>query len=174
MGNDSYLIPGTSVLRNRLGISDAEALDEVMNDYASVAWASLHMTSPVIPNLEFFRHIHVEMFSRVFSWAGEYRTVSVSPAGVNRDYCPPDEIEARLEFLFTRLVEADFLQNLEPWEFCSKAADVWSELTYLHPYRDGNTRSQSLWVTQLVEHAGYELDWTKINPVHLRDVRLSS
>ncbi|MFT4187140.1 MAG: Fic family protein [Aeromicrobium sp.] len=171
--SDKYCYPGTGVLKNRLDIRNSETLDEVMNDLASVMWVLIR-SHPETPSVERLFDIHRSMFGRIFGWAGELRTVRLSPAGFDRDYCPPNEVASRLEDLSAQLRDTDYLSGLDRWEFCVRLAEHWAEVTFIHPFRDGNTRSQSLWVSELAAHAGYELDWSRIDPLALRDVRLRS
>jgi len=42
----------------------------------------------------------------------------------------------------------------------------------IHPFRDGNTRSQSAYVSSLAERAGHPIDWTAIDVPTLRNLRL--
>ena len=37
-------------------------------------------------------------------------------------------------------------------------AEIWGELNVIHPFREGNTRTQFVFFSQLCEHAGYALD----------------
>lgn len=57
-------------------------------------------------------------------------------------------------------------------QFVDRLAYHWGELTALHPMRDGNTRSQSAFVTQLAAAAGYRIDWERVDVDELRTVRL--
>lgn len=50
----------------------------------------------------------------------------------------------------------------------STVADHWCELTLVHPFRDGNSRTQRFFFDQLLRSAGWGVDWTTIdaNEVH--------
>lgn len=65
-----------------------------------------------------------------------------------------------------------FFVTDDPTEFSSRLADHWGYLSLIHPFRDGNTRSQSLFVLVLAEAAGHPIDWNLIPVDDLRDVRL--
>jgi cell filamentation protein len=41
-------------------------------------------------------------------------------------------------------------------------ADVYSQLNHLHPFREGNGRSQKVFFSAVCEPLGIELDWHKI------------
>ncbi|WP_301292803.1 Fic family protein [Paenibacillus tyrfis] len=46
-------------------------------------------------------------------------------------------------------------------EFASRAAHYMAEINILHPFREGNGRTQREFVRQLAANAGYQLDWSK-------------
>lgn len=39
----------------------------------------------------------------------------------------------------------------------------WTELTLVHPFRDGNSRSPRVFFDQLFRHAGWAVDWADVN-----------
>ncbi|HKU10788.1 MAG TPA: hypothetical protein VJQ61_06115 [Sinomonas sp.] len=45
-------------------------------------------------------------------------------------------------------------------------------MTAIHRFRDGNTRSQSAYVSMLAERAGHPIDWRLIDVDLLRELRL--
>ncbi|MEY8567147.1 Fic family protein [Corynebacteriaceae bacterium 7-707] len=42
-------------------------------------------------------------------------------------------------------------------------ADHWAELTMVHPFQDGNSRTQRFFFDQMLRNAGWSVDWTRIN-----------
>ena len=43
-----------------------------------------------------------------------------------------------------------------------QAAEVYNDVNTIHAFREGNGRSQRVWMDDLARGAGYELDWTKV------------
>jgi hypothetical protein len=78
-GDDPYLISGSSVLRNKLGIIDAGSLDQIERRFVAQRIAE------VIPagrfDLAHLRAIHRHLFQDVYPWAGELRTVEIAKDG---------------------------------------------------------------------------------------------
>ncbi|MDO4143667.1 cell filamentation protein, partial [Clavibacter michiganensis] len=58
--------------------------------------------------------------------------------------------------------------------FTERLADRWGELSAIHPWRDGNTRSQSMYVSALAQRAGHPIDWASIDVDELRHHRLQA
>src|SRR5215470_678529 len=76
---DPYLISGTKVLRNRLGISDARRLDRIERRLVADRIAE---GAPIGAfDLTHLRAIHRHLFQDVYDWAGELRTVEISKEG---------------------------------------------------------------------------------------------
>lgn len=52
-------------------------------------------------------------------------------------------------------------KNLPTTAFVSRMADLYTELDYLHPFPDGNSRTLRSFTRQLAHHAGFDLDWAR-------------
>jgi len=174
--DDKYTYPGSSgVLRNLLDITDAEALDVATNAYVSIEWAAL--LREVIPDeldFTYLQFVHRRLFGKVFPWAGEVRDVELRAAGTSYAYCPSRLVQARLDEAFDALAAAEYLRGMDALEFAHALAQTWAELTRIHPFRDGNTRSQSFFVSRLAELAGHPIDWDQVNVDNLRAQRLAA
>lgn len=176
MNDDKYTYPGSGgVLINRLGIRDATRLDEAMNFAASTAWADLDRQGPPEhPNMDYLASIHRRMFAPLLDWAGQVRDVDTGAVGAGITYARPAYIHDNLTELFSRLAETDYLRGLPRDEFADQLGAQWGTLSAIHPFRDGNTRSQSAYVSALAARAGYRIDWAAIDVDHLRQTRLAA
>lgn len=97
--SDPYLIPGTDVLRNKFGILNADDLDHLVDDIATIEAAYLfNEGAPIKPTLAGWQAVHRAMFGAVFDWAGEFRTVHIRKLDENGKpsgyFAGPDRIEA--------------------------------------------------------------------------------
>jgi cell filamentation protein len=63
-----------------------------------------------------------------------------------------------------RLVRAGFLQRLPAREFAREAGTIIGDINYIHPFREGNGRTQAQYLLQLAEQAGHQLDFRRIEP----------
>jgi hypothetical protein len=83
---DPYLIPGTDVLRNKLGIMDPDHLDRQIDDFAIVEASYLFNEGPPVrPSLAGWQAVHKAMFGEVFDWAGDFRTIHIRKLDENSD-----------------------------------------------------------------------------------------
>ncbi len=172
--DDKYTYPGSGgVLVNRYGIRDADRLDQALNDYATAGWFHLRkQAAPEPPGFGYLQGIHREMFAPLLDWAGELRETDAQATGSGIAYARPEYIPESLRSLFDKLQREDFLTGLDPAAFADRLADRWGDLSAIHPFRDGNTRSQSAYVSSLAERAGHPIDWTAIDVPTLRNLRL--
>lgn len=166
---DDYYIPGTQVLRNLLG--DASQPHGEMNQKTLTAIeASLTAgrmaelsANPLSGNFDYvhFKAIHRYIFQDIYEWAGEER---VAPTGrwmtkAGHAYYPAGpSLTQAAEAQFRKLARQDFLRGLPHHEFVAALAEVWGEINVIHPFREGNTRTQVVFFADLTRQAGHTLD----------------
>lgn len=99
----------------------------------------------------------------MYDWAGEVRTIRTGK-GANW-FCYPEYIEGQAESLFGQLAEKDYLRGLSgKHAFAEQAAWFLSELNAIHPFREGNGRTQLVFLTMLARNAGRDLDEARLQP----------
>lgn len=158
--SDPYCYPGTTVLRNIPGIQSQAALDEF-----EAAITAQRSDEPLPPGRLSVRHycaIHHHLFQDVYPWAGKFRTVRIAKDG--SAFCYPENIAPEMTRLFTSLRQKQFLKNL-PWDgFAKEAAAFLSTLNAIHPFREGNGRTQTSFLALLAARAGHPLDLQRLAP----------
>ncbi|MES2093196.1 MAG: Fic family protein [Actinomycetota bacterium] len=158
---DDYFIPGTTVLRNKLNETDPVALS-AKEEFAASARLDQLADAPLPPTFDYdhMKAIHRHIFQDVYEWAGEER---VGPAGFmskeGHSYYPggPSLTEAA-EAEHAKLASKDLLRGLDKGQFVDELAERWGELNVIHSFREGNTRTQFVFFSQLAEQAGYRID----------------
>lgn len=55
------------------------------------------------------------------------------------------------------------MRGLPRREFAERAADAMAELNAVHPFREGNGRTQRVFMEQLAQAAGHDLDFTIVS-----------
>lgn len=82
--DDTYCITGTSVLKNKAGITDQNLLDEFEADFTAIRLLELAQT-PVIGvfDLAHLCKIHEYLFQDVYDWAGKQEVLILSEATVD-------------------------------------------------------------------------------------------
>ena len=154
--------PGASVLVNKFDIQDEAKLNEVESVLASVRNAEW-LSTPRADSFDFdhYKAIHYFLFSDLYDWAGQVRTVNISKKGTR--FCPAVEIEEQAALAFQRLKDHDYFKGLPYDEFVEEIVDFYCTTNTLHPFREGNGRTQRAFLTQLVRHAGYDINWAEVD-----------
>lgn len=116
--------------------------------------------------------IHRYIFQDVYDWAGQERA---APATfMTKDghayYPAGPALTAAAEAQYAMLADKNLLRNLDPRSFVYELAESWGEVNVIHSFREGSTRSQFVFYSQLAEQAGYRIDTAKFAPgAPLRD-----
>jgi len=154
---DPYCYPGTNVLRNKPGLTAADALEQF-----ETAMTFARSEEPLPPSVSHYRAIHHHLFQDVYEWAGKFRTVRLTK-GVST-FCYPANIEREMRRLFRRLRQQHYLRDLSTADFVQETAHFLSELNAIHPFREGNGRTQLTFLALLSERAGLPLDLDRLDP----------
>jgi cell filamentation protein len=158
--DDPYCYPGTSVLKNRLDIRDPAALSEFE------ALITAQRADEPLPlarlDVDAYRAIHRHLFGDLYEWAGEYRTIRISKGA--SAFCYPEHIEREMARLFESLADEDWLADLAATPFAPKAAHVLAELNAIHPFREGNGRTQNVFLGIMADRAGHSLEFARLDP----------
>jgi cell filamentation protein len=175
--DDKYTYPlSGGVLVNSRGLRTSADLDAAVNGFASVALAELAREPiPEPPDFGYLRRIHERIFQPIVPGiAGRIRDVDVQASGTGIAYCRPEYINTSLDALFAKLEREDYLTGLDDRTFADRLADRWGELSAIHSWRDGNTRSQSFYISRLADRAGHPIDWQHVDVDTLRQLRLEA
>jgi cell filamentation protein len=162
VSQDPYLDPRAGVLRNRLGLTDPGELDRAEADLTGYRLVELHERALPgaydLAHLQAFRFI----FGDLYDWAGELRTVSIARTDL---FCLPQNLIGFAEDVFGKLARRDhYLRDLDRAPFVAKLADLLGDINALHPFREGNGRTQRAFLAQLARAAGHPIRWGAMDP----------
>jgi cell filamentation protein len=156
---DPYVYPGSGVLRNRLGLTTSEALDVIERQLVT------ERASEGAPagdfDLAHLQAIHRHLFQDIFDWAGELRTVEISKDGHQFQFVR--FVATGMADVHRRIVTSDYLRGLPVTAFSTQAGVLLGDVNYVHPFRDGNGRTQLQYLRQLADRAGHALDLSLID-----------
>lgn len=117
--------------------------------------------------------IHRFLFSSVYEWAGHTRDerpivdgLPVEPVGGlhkgGTSFLHGSRIGRGLEEALRPISDPDALKGSAFREFAEIAGRVLSELNYVHPFREGNGRTQEAFIAELARHVGHDVDFSVI------------
>lgn len=153
---------GTSCLINKLDIRDEKQLN-IIESRITLAKISILQHNPMNGNFDFehYKAIHKFIFEDLYDWAGITRTVDLSKKGTS--FVKAENIEEIANACFVRLRNQNYFKNLTLDEFVDEITDFYCVTNNLHPFREGNGRTQRVFLSQLSINAGYEMDFSKID-----------
>lgn len=162
MVQSKWCYPGTTVLVNHANIRNQEELTRFENAVttARLAQLKLHEVKGNF-DLEHLRKIHQHIFQDVYPFAGKIRDENI--AKENFSFANAQYIEPQANQLFRDLMKENCLRGLNKDDFADRAAHYAAEINVLHPFREGNGRTQREYVRCLANNAGYELDLTRFS-----------
>lgn len=157
---DPYCYPGTTVLRNRLGLTDQALLDAFELDMTT------QRASEPLPagrlSYSHYRAVHRHLFQDVYGWAGRPRTVRIAKGQSTFAY--PEHIDREMRRIFRGLRDRRRLRGLSRDAFARGAAAFLAEVNAVHPFREGNGRTQLAFLALLAYRAGHALDLERLDP----------
>ncbi|MBD7908512.1 Fic/DOC family protein [Sporosarcina gallistercoris] len=170
---DPYIYPNTNILINKLDIRDEKQLIDVE---AQLLIAGIVDISSITWKIDFHKYdslqiIHHFLFHELYTWAGKFRSVNISKServlnGLSVAYSDKDHIVSDLENVFK------WAQSKQ-WSYSNPSlikdfSVLMVKLWRIHPYREGNTRTVSIFMKLFAEanrldfnaqllsqHAGY-------------------
>lgn len=169
---DPYLDPTSGVLRNKLGVHDAGLLARIEADTSFLRDAELKRTIlPGLFDLAHLRAFHRCLFGDVYPWAGEIRTVDIARTAYFAHW---RHIEPYAEHILGVLKEEHLLAGACREDFLDRFTHYFAEVNALHPFREGNGRTQRAFFRQLALHAGWRVDFALLDPAEYNEAcRLS-
>lgn len=169
--NDPYAMPN-GVLRNKLGITDHQLLAAAEADITRARLVMLaERPLPGAYDLGHLQAFHAAIFGDIYPWAGELRTVNIAK---RTPFCPVRNLMPYAAEVFGRLASSGHLRDLPRQEFVIRLAALYGDLNVLHPFREGNGRTQRAFLTQLSANAGYDLNWSILDPQRNEDASVKS
>jgi cell filamentation protein len=161
MPGDPYADPATGVLRNKLGLITTAELDDSEREITHAALILLRET-PVRAayDLPHLCAVHRRIFGDIYDWAGQLRTVAIAKGSL---FCLPQYIEPSAAEIFRQLRHEDFLRSLERDAFIDRLTYYLGEVNAVHPFREGNGRTQRAFFEQLTYDAGFTLGWQHLD-----------
>ena len=123
---------------------------------------NVHALALALPpyDLNYFARIHRALFSDLYPWAGQLRTIDISKGDTRFCFCQRIEIEAHK--LFSLVDNGQALTDLTRAELIKTSAEFYADLNVIHPFREGNGRAQRILFEHMIINCGYEIDWSRV------------
>jgi len=171
--NDPYCYKDTDILVNKKNLLTQEKLDQLERIYTSKRLLELKK-NPILGTFDLghLQKIHEYIFQDIYDFAGKIRTVNI---GKGVQFCPVMQIEPYFRSEVTeRLQHLNYLKGLNSKEFVKISANLFAEVNIVHPFREGNGRSQREFFRNLALVNGFDLNWSNVTDKEMINASIQS
>ena len=139
-----YCYPNTNVLTNKFNITDINQLNIAERELTALKIAK-SKDEPIKGNfdLKHLMKIHKYIFGDIYLWAGKLRNVNISKGN---QFCQCEFIEKYSSEIFDKIKKEHFLLLKSGDEVPKCLAYYLSEINVIHPFREGNGRTQRVFI----------------------------
>ena len=161
----NYCYKDTDVLINKLNITNDEDLYNAERELVSYRTYELN-EMPLKGNFDFkyLKDIHKYLFQDVYRWAGDIRNCNMAKQDL---FCLAEHIESFGNGVFNKLRQEKYFINYDNDTKLDKLVELFSDINALHPFREGNGRSQRLFIESLAKINGIYLDLTNVSKMDM-------
>lgn len=161
----NYCYPNSDVLVNKLNVKDDKELYIAERDFVSYRVAML-LESPLKGNFDFeyLKSIHKFLFQDVYEWAGVPRKCNIAKTNL---FCLAQYIDNYALEVFDKVVKNDYFIKQNYNDKLLNLASLFADINALHPFREGNGRTQREFIKGLALVNGVTLDFTKVESMEM-------
>jgi cell filamentation protein len=156
-GHDPYCYKNSTALINRFNITDDSILQDAEREISSNAYNSIQFRCPPY-DLNYLKNIHFQLFSKIYEWAGKIRTIDISKGDTR--FCIVSRIEPEANKIFKKLSKSNFFVELSANSLVNELAELYGDLNMIHPFREGNGRTQRILFEHITWNCNYNLNWS--------------
>ena len=156
-----YCYEDSDVLINKFNIRDEKIFYKTERLYSSIRQSELNV-SPLkgVFDFNYLKAIHHYLFQDLFYWAGKVRTVAIAKASM---FCLPQYIEGYAADIFSKLKKDNYYKNYSKEAFIDAITNLLGDINALHPFREGNGRTQREFIRCIGLLNGYGFDWSLVS-----------
>jgi cell filamentation protein len=161
----TYTDPKTGLLRNLQDITSSDILLFVESSAVTKRLHELYESPIKIEGIDSLLKIHRHLFQDIYVWAGKKRIVEISKDG--KQFFPTSHFENAFRYIDQLIIEFKKIPNDNKLQLADKLAEILDNVNYLHPFREGNGRTQREFLRLLASEKGLTLI---LNPPDNADV----
>ena len=136
----TYPDPNSGLLRNIQDISDPDVLLFVESGAVTKRLQELYENPIKMKGIDSLFEIHKHLFQDIYAWAGKKRKVEISKDG--KQFFPTTHFDNAFRYIDQLIVEFKKIPKNNKRKLAEKLAEILDNVNYLHPFREGNGRTQ--------------------------------
>ena len=161
----TYTDPKTGTLRNIADLTDPADLLFFESVAVAKRIQELYDKPIKIIGADSLLSIHRQLFQDIYTWAGKKRKVEISKAG--KQFFPTTHFDNAFRFIDTLISDYKKISERDKLQIAEKLAEILDNINFLHPFREGNGRTQREFLRLLALEKGLTLN---LNPPDNKDV----
>ena len=171
--SSKYCYENSDTLINKLDLKDTKSLHYYEAKITAVKSLDLRQKG-ITGNFDktHYISIHKYLFEDIYPFAGEFRKENIAKGEFR--FAMWEYIEPELDRLLEQLKNEKFLSNMGKEKIAKRLAFYLSELNVLHPFREGNGRTNREFIRQLALKNGYTLNLGKTKPQEILQASIES
>ncbi len=155
----TYVDPSSGLLKNLLDISDYDVLLFVESSAVSKRLQELFKNPITIKGTSSLLEIHQHLFQDIYAWAGKVRTVNISKDG--KPFFDGERFSSAFQYIDSLIEVYRTIDSSNFHEIAKALASILDHVNFLHPFREGNGRTQREFIRLLALEKGLTLN---LNP----------
>lgn len=155
----TYTDPKTGLLRNLQDITDPDVLLFVESGAVTKRLQELYEHPIKVRGIETIFEIHRHLFQDMYVWAGKKRIVEISKDG--KQFFPTSHFDNAFRYIDQLIADFRKIPKDNKKQPAEKLAVILDNINYLHPFREGNGRTQREFLRLLALERGLTLN---LNP----------
>lgn len=157
---EGYFTEHDDVLENKLGITNPDELKQLESTIVALRTSEILQRPPKgRMDYAYLKKLHKKLFSDIYAFAGETRTVDIVKG--DSTFCYIQFLEEEQRKIFSK-VTYDFKPHISHDEFVEKLVHLSADLNALHPFREGNGRTIRLFLVLLANRCHFDLDFNAV------------
>ena len=157
----NYCYKDSDVLINKLNITNEKDLYDAERGLVALRTAQLN-EEPIKGYFDFnhLKSIHKFLFQDVYRWAGDIRNCNIAKQDL---FCLCEYIDSFANDIFGRLKKEQYFIKYSYEIKLKKLVELFADINALHPFREGNGRSQREFIEELAKINGIDLNLTTVS-----------
>lgn len=136
----TYTDSKTGLLKNLQDITDPDILLFVESGVVTKRLQELYEKPIKIKSIDSLFEIHRHLFQDIYAWAGKKRIVEISKDG--KQFFPTSHFDNAFGYINQLIVDFKKIPRENKNQLADKLAEILDNINYLHPFREGNGRTQ--------------------------------
>lgn len=136
----TYTDPKTGLLKNLQDITDPDILLFVESGVVIKRLQELYGKPIKIKSIDSLFEIHRHLFQDIYTWAGKKRIVEISKEG--KQFFPTSHFDNAFRYINQLITDFKKIPIEYKNQLADKLAEILDNINYLHPFREGNGRTQ--------------------------------